>query len=143
MKKLILNCVFHREYTPSLVIDQDHMTYECLSCEKKGSLNDSKEVSLAVLRNNLGNEKVYFGSFRELLVSRASDCYPLQIVLNSGVIIDIEEMTEISFYEDHLQIYDNQHTKVKIHYPHNKSDFSFRDIWIPYISISFITDAAS
>ena len=141
--KILLHCVFHEEYSPSLIVEQNNESFECLSCGKKGLIKDEEKVGLAILRHIFGNDNVFFGKFREILTIRCSDAYPLQIVLNSGVIIEVDEMSRISFYEDHIQLYDNTHTHVKIIYPHNKSEFLFRHLWIPYDSISFVTDAAS
>lgn len=141
--KLILNCVFHEEITPSMILDQKSKSFECISCGKKGLIPDYPEVRVALLRHLFGNDNIFSGRLKEILFSRCSDAYPLQLVLNSGVIIEVNEMSSICFYDDHIQLYDNTHTDVVVHYPNDKSDFSFRHIWIPYESISFITDAAS
>ncbi len=142
-EKLILDCPYHEHPEHSLIVDQKDKSFHCIGCDKVGLIKDDPKIGILILRYVLGNDNVFFGTFREIIVERCSDAYPLQIVLNSGVIIEVDEMTELQFYEDHIQIYDNTHSTTKVIYPHDGSDFSFRHIWIPYSSISFVTDAAS
>ncbi|HLX54710.1 MAG TPA: CHC2 zinc finger domain-containing protein [Aquella sp.] len=43
-------CPFHEEKTPSFLINKDEGLYYCLSCEKKGKINDSEEI-LRIIEN--------------------------------------------------------------------------------------------
>lgn len=143
-EKLILNCVFHEENTPSMILTKADQSFECFSCGKKGLINDHDEVRLALLRNLFSNENIYLGCFKQELIERCCDHYPIQIVLNSGVIIEC--MTdEIDFYDDHFQLSQVVgQTSAKIIFPKNMpSEFHPRQVWVLYSSISFVTDNAS
>lgn len=145
MKKIIVNCPMHKEVTPSMIIDHDKDHYECLSCGAEGSIKQNREVDGLYLNHIANGGRVIRPySFIDELFERCSDHYPIQIILNSGIIIEC--MTdEIEFYTDHFQIYAaGGGCKATVHYPAlPDSEFSPRGIWVRYDAISLVADLVS
>ena len=46
MSKILLTCPFHKEETPSCIIDSKDKTFSCLSCGSSGQLVLDDEVEL-------------------------------------------------------------------------------------------------
>ena len=82
--------------------------------------------------------------FKSMLFERCKDDgYPIFIVLNSGISIECE-MWMLKLHEDYLEIPAHRQTEAVINYPDNMTvEFYHRCIWIPYTSISFVSEAAS
>ena len=84
---------------------------------------------------------LYSSSLKNDLLERCSDEYPIQIVLNNGMILECM-CSQLDFYDDYIKIEARHSADVKIILK-NDSDFSRRSLWIPYHAISLFCDAAS
>ena len=127
-----------------MILDKETESFQCVSCGEHGFIDDYDLVKEALMQHIFMNSNIFVGSMKEELMRRCADHYPIQIVLNNGIIIECLT-DEVLFYDDHFQLSQKVgQNSAKIIFPNNvKSDFHPRQTWVPYISISFITDAAS